>query len=48
MPQTRIDTLSHEAPRARILGSAVRTITLGLPPLPQAWWPASSTRMRFR
>ena len=30
MPQTWIDNLSHEAPRARILGSAVRTITLGL------------------
>jgi uncharacterized membrane protein len=30
MSQTPIDSLSHEAPRARILGSAVRTLTLGL------------------
>jgi uncharacterized membrane protein len=30
MSQTPIDSLSHEAPRARILGSAVRTLTLCL------------------
>ena len=30
MSQTRIETMSHEGPRARILGSAVRTLTLGL------------------
>jgi uncharacterized membrane protein len=30
MSQTPIDNLSHEAPRARILGSTVRTLTLGL------------------
>ena len=30
MPQTRIETTGHEAPRARILGSAVRTLTLVL------------------
>jgi uncharacterized membrane protein len=30
MPQTRIETMGHEAPRARILGSAVRTLTLVL------------------
>jgi uncharacterized membrane protein len=30
MPQTRIETMGHEAPRARILGSAVRTLTLAL------------------
>ena len=30
MPQTRIETMGHGAPRARILGSAVRTLTLVL------------------
>ena len=30
MSQTRIETMGHEGPRARILGSAVRTLTLGL------------------
>jgi len=30
MSQTRIETVSHKAPRPRILGSAVRTLTLGL------------------
>ena len=30
MPQTRIETTGHGAPRARILGSAVRTLTLAL------------------
>ena len=30
MSQTPIDNLSHKAPRARILGSTVRTLTLGL------------------
>ena len=30
MSQTRIETLSHRASRPRIVGSAVRTLTLGL------------------
>jgi uncharacterized membrane protein len=30
MPQTRIETTGRRAPRPRILGSAVRTLTLGL------------------
>jgi uncharacterized membrane protein len=30
MSQTRIETVSHRAPRPRNLGSAVRTLTLGL------------------
>ena len=30
MSQTRIETVSHKAPRPRILGSAIRTLTLGL------------------
>jgi uncharacterized membrane protein len=30
MPQTRIETMSHRTPRPRILGPAVRTLTLGL------------------
>jgi uncharacterized membrane protein len=30
MSQTRIETMGHEGPRARILGSALRTLTLGL------------------
>jgi uncharacterized membrane protein len=30
MPQTRIESMGHGAPRARILGSAVRTLTLAL------------------
>jgi uncharacterized membrane protein len=30
MSQIRIETVSHKAPRPRILGSAVRTLTLGL------------------
>src|SRR5215203_1190770 len=30
MSQTRIETVSHKAPRPRILGSALRTLTLGL------------------
>jgi uncharacterized membrane protein len=30
MPQTRIETMGHRAPRPRILGSAVSTLTLGL------------------
>ena len=30
MSQTRIETMGHEGSRARILGSAVRTLTLGL------------------
>ena len=48
MPQTRIDTMSHEAPRARILGSAVRTITLGLATLATGLVAGVFTRMRFR
>ena len=30
MSQIRIETVSHKAPRPRILGSAIRTLTLGL------------------
>jgi uncharacterized membrane protein len=30
MPQTRIETMGHRAPRPRILGPAVRTLTLAL------------------